>query len=215
MSRYYIKTGSAHYIEAYKSLRAMAAARFRFLKQKAVEWGFDEFGAQDFSACVYFFKLCEPSVVVQRKGPEIEGFKSGERVYQQGAYYYRYELRQNNKRATAMRKEIKEGLPPLPDELAGRLGWIRPSISAAFCARFGLPDGVFHGNCIGYGQVVFLHESLIACSLPYRDDGSKDAVPAVFPEGFEEITERALDAEISAHNAALDARQGKGPGVVE
>lgn len=204
MNRYYMKSTDSNYVEAFKELRAMATARFHYLHAKAKSLGFDEIAVHDFGADVSFYKKRE-GISPARKGDTIEGFKGGELTYEKKGSFYRYQLRQNNKTASAIRKDIAAGMPERPVELNGDLYWRRPTISAVFCARYGLPDGIYDGShSIGYGQVYLLQDSIIACSLPYRDDGSKDAAPAVFPEGFEEITERALVAEIDAHNKALE-----------
>ncbi|MCY1382783.1 hypothetical protein D9M69_708400 [compost metagenome] len=96
--------------------------------------------------------------------------------------------------------------PPLPAELQGEVTHFRRCIATAFCIRFGLPNSVFTGNTVGFALVYLLQGDLLVCNLPYRDDNSKEAAPAVFPIGFEEITERAWHTEVDRHNAAIRER---------
>jgi hypothetical protein len=199
--RYFMKSTSPFYIAAFKEIRAMASERHRFYKAKAAEWGFDEIACTDFRSPAYFFKRADdPTAHI---GPTIEGFKGGQSVKDPKGTYFRYSFHGRNKRASELMKQLKDA-PALPPELQGDNHWRRKDISAVFCARFGLPDGVFQSNHISFGVIYLLNDDLLACSLPYRNDTSKEAAPAVFPEGFEEITERALHAEIDRHNQAIE-----------
>lgn len=196
--RYYMKTMAPLYVEAFKEIRDQASARHRFFKQIAQSWGFDEIGMQDFGYPSTFYKRCTAEDKQQR-GPEIEGFNGGERHHQDGATYFKYTFRRS-KHATELRKQYV-GAPELPAELQGE--HIRSDMSSAFCQRFQLPNNVFTGNSIGYALVHLLQGGILVCNLPCRDDDSIESAPAVFPDGFEEITERAWRAEIDHHNRSI------------
>lgn len=200
--RYYMKTTAPLYVEAFKEILDQASARHRFFKQIAQGWGFDEIGMQEFSYPTTFYKRCAAEEKQQR-GPEIEGFKGGERHHQDGATYFKYTFRRS-KHATELRKQYA-GAPELPAELQGE--HFRSDMATAFCQRFQLPNHVFTGNSIGFALVHLLQGDILVCNLPYRDDNTIEAAPAVIPEGFEEITERAWHAEIDRHNKAVQERR--------
>lgn len=198
--RYFMRTTEPEYVEAFKALRATASERYKFFKQKIQEWGFDEIACSDFGFPTSFYKRCSGSLADPR-GPAIDGFKGGERVIEQDTYFYRYQFRRS-KKATELQKQF-DGAPAMPPELTGDNYYRRPNIASAFCVRFGLPNNVFHGDRIGFALVHLLSGEVLVCSLPCREDDSKEAAPAVFPQGFMEITERAWAAEIDRHNKSV------------
>ncbi|AXH75201.1 MAG: hypothetical protein [Caudoviricetes sp.] len=199
--RYYMTSTDPRYVETLKAITAEAGDRHLFFKQKITAIGFDEMGMHAFGVPVFFYKLCPEGEHAARKGPAIEGFKGGERVYDNGGYYFKYTVRGRGKK---FYDELCAGAPALPGELKGAGSYRRPDISTVFASRFGLPDGVFNERSIQFASVFLLHDkTMVACSIPYRDDESKEAAPAVIPEGFTEVTERALQAEIKKHNDAV------------
>lgn len=202
--RYYIITTDQRYVDAMKELRAMASERYKFFRSKLASIGFDEMGTHEFGVPQFFYKLCEDQSGQERKGPAVAGFKGGDRVYDNGKYYFKYTVRGRGK---AFYDQLVDGAPALPQEMKTGEFYRRPDIDTVFCARFGLPDGVFNERAILFGSVFLLHGgTMVACSLPFREDDSKEAAPAVIPEGFTEVTERALQAEIKKHNDALSDR---------
>ncbi|BCP56233.1 hypothetical protein K32_48500 [Kaistia sp. 32K] len=200
--RYYIKTTDPRYVEMLKELTALAGERYAFFKARAVELGFDEIGMHELGVPVFFFKQCADGATAPRKGPKIAGFKGGDRVYDGGKYHFKYSV---SGRGKAFYDAFVAGAPTAPEELT-KGNFYRPSISTVFCLRLGLPDGVFDERSIQFGTVFLLHDkTMVACSLPFRDDDSKEAAPVVIPDGFEEITERALVEEIKKHNESIKA----------
>lgn len=199
--RYYITTSDTRYVDALRELKAMAGARYRFFKAKIEALSFDELGMHEFGVPCFFYKLCEDQFNPERKGPAVDGFKGGDRVYENGKYYFKYAVRGRGK---AFYEQLTDGAPAVPEELTKVDFYRKPDINTVFCMRLGLPDGVFNERAILFGQVFLLHnDTMVACSLPFRDDDSKESAPVVIPDGFTEVTERALQAEIKKHNEAL------------
>lgn len=199
--RYYITTTDTRHVDTLRELKAMAGARYRFFKAKIEAMGFDELGMHEFGVPRFFYKLCDDQINPPYKGPAVPAFKGGDRVHEGGKYYFKYTVRGTGK---AFYDQLVDGAPAVPEELTKGDFYRKPDINTAFCMRLGLPDGVFNERAILYGQVFLLHnDTMVACSLPFRDDDSKEAAPAVIPDGFIEITERALHAEIKKHNEAL------------
>lgn len=201
--RYYLKTTEALPVSTFRSLKEMAAARYRFFIDQAREWGFDEIGMHEFGVPHFFCKLAGEGR--DRQGPAIEGFKGGERIYHDGRYYFKYTFHGRHKRSAELRKQFADA-PPLPPELQGeQYNFGRRDVDTVFTKRMGLPDGVFEGNRISFALCHLLDGDVLVCSLPFNTRTDKEAKPAVIPEGFEEITERAWVAEIDRHNAAVAA----------
>lgn len=200
--RYYLKTTDPQYLEAFREIKGMAGARFRFFKQKAQEWGFDEIGLEDFGSPTSFFKLQQNGQGGLKKGPFIEGFKGGYLHHQEGNAYFRYSFHGRNKTATVLMREL-ENAPALPLELTGDQHHFRKNIATAFCLRFGLPTYSFDSSRVELAMVYLLRSGVLVCSLPYNTRNDYEAVPAVIPEQFEEITERAWATEIDKHNASV------------
>ncbi|MBB3017630.1 hypothetical protein FHR70_000670 [Microvirga lupini] len=200
--RYYITSTDPRHVEVLKEITAQAANRYRFFKEKVEALGFDELGMHPFSVPMFFCKRCQEENP-PRVGPSLADFKGGERICENGVYYFKYTVRGRGKK---FYDTLCEGAPAIPDELKGANSYRRPTIDTVFAARLGLPDGVFSGRSINYASTYLLHgKTMVACSLPYRDDDSTEAAPVVIPDGFVEVTERALHAEIKKHNDALQA----------
>ncbi|MBU0563285.1 MAG: hypothetical protein KJ890_07160 [Gammaproteobacteria bacterium] len=200
--RYYLKTTDPLLIATFRSLKETAAARYMFFIALAREWGFDEIGMHEFGEPHFFSKLMEGR---DRKGPAIEGFKGGELIHHNGKRYFQYTFHGKNKRASELRKQFADA-PPLPSELLGeQYNFGRRNVDTVFTKRTGLPDGVWEGNRISFALCHLLDGDVLVCSLPFNTLTDKEAAPAVIPEGFEEITERAWVAEIDRHNAAVAA----------
>lgn len=199
--RYFMRSTDPRYVEAFKVLRAEAGARIRFFQEKAREWGFDEISAEEFGGPTSFFKRVSEGDKASR-GPAVEGFKGGERMLDEKGYFFRYSLHGRNKRATELVRQLRDA-PPVPAELNDGKSHFRRNIASVFCARFSLPNNVWTGNSLGFALVHLLVDDVLVCSLPYREDDTKEAAPAVFPTGFEEITERVWAADIDRHNKSV------------
>ena len=201
--RYYLKSTDPLHVATLKAIKAMAGARYQFFIALAREWGFDEIGMHEFGVPHFFCKLaCEGT---DRKGPAIDGFKDGERIEHEGRYYFKYTFHGRHKRSAELRKQFADA-PPLPPELQGeQCTFGRRNVDTVFAMRLGLPDGVFEGNRISFALCHLLDGDVLVCSLPFNTRTDKEAKPAVIPEGFEEITERAWVAEIDRHNAKIAA----------
>lgn len=200
--RYYLKSTDPLHVATFQAIKEMATARFRFFISLAKDWGFDEIGMHEFGEPHFFCKLAGEDSGC--KGPAIEGFKGGEAIHHEGKRYFQYTFHGRNKRATELRK-LFQGAPPLPPELQGeQYNFGRRNVDTVFAKRLGLPDGVWEGNRISFALCHLLTGGVLVCSLPFNTSTDKEATPAVFPEGFEEITERAWVAEIDKHNAAVE-----------
>lgn len=199
--RYYLKTTDSLHVATFQAIEEMATARYQFFIALAREWGFDEIGMHEFGEPHFFSTLTEER---DRKGPAIEGFKGGELIHHKGKRYFQYTFHGRHKRAAELRKQFADA-PPLPPELQGeQYNFGRHNVDAVFTRRIGLPDGVWEGNRISFAMCYLLKGDVLVCSLPFNTRTDKEAAPAVIPEGFEEITERAWAAEIDRHNAALE-----------
>lgn len=205
--RYYMKTDDPKVLKDVDDLKALSVRRYNFFIAKAREWGFEHIAFEDFSEPYYFFK--EATKDGPLTGPKVEGFKGGDPYWQDGKRYWKYSFHGRNKTASAMMKELKAA-EPIPPELQGSYHR-RSNLAAVFCARYGLPDGVFSGNCISYGVVARLtHQNILVCSIPFCDDeGSREKALPVFPEGFTEITEREMHELIKEHNDSLKGEDGE------
>lgn len=200
--RYYLKTTDSLHVATFKALEEMAAARYLFFIALAREWGFDEIGMHEFGEPHFFCKLTEEQ---SRKGSAIEGFKGGELIHHEGRRYFQYTFHGKNKRAAELRKQFADA-PPLPPELQGECYTFgRRDVDTVFTKRIGLPNGVWEGNRVSFALCHLLDGGVLVCSLPFNTRTDEEAAPAVIPEGFEEITERAWVAEIDRHNAEVAA----------
>ena len=199
--RYYLRSTDPLHVATFKAIQDMAVARYRFFISQAKEWGFDEIGMHEFGEPHFFCKLAGDAA--DRMGPAIEGFKGGEAFHHEGKRYFQYTMHGRNKRATELRKQFKDA-PPLPPELQGeQYNFGRADVDTVFAKRLGLPDGVREGSRISFAMAHLLRGDVLVCSLPFNTRADKEAAPAVIPEGFEEMTQRAWAAEIDKHNAAI------------
>lgn len=199
--RYYLKSKDPSHIAAFKALKEMADSRYRFFIALARGWGFDEIGMHQFGEPHFFCKLAGDNQ--DWNGPAIEGFKGGEVIRHEGKRYYQYTLHGRNKRASELRKLFNDA-PPLPTELQGEhYTFGRRDVDTVYTKRMGLPNGVWQGNRVSFALCHLLDGDVLVCSLPFNTRSDNEAAPAVIPEGFEEITERAWVAEIDRHNAAI------------
>lgn len=197
--RYYLKTNDPTMVASFRELTKVEQDRIEYVRGLARNWGFDEVGMRGFGSHVAFFKLAKDSDQNLRIGPPVDGFRpcrKSPREHYEGKLYFRYYFHGNHKLGTKMRKQLENGMPPLPEELRG--SYFRKTVDVAFCIRHGLPPEHFAGNKILFPMVHLLQGDLLVMSLPVTD---KDVV---IPEGCEEITERAWGAEIDKHNASVE-----------
>ncbi len=198
MMRYFLKTSDPVLVQSYRQLTVIESARWKYVKQIALSWGFDEVGMTGFSRHVAFFKVAAEDDRHNRVGPSIEGFRPCRKnptSYHNDERYFRYYFHGRNKLATQLQKQLDEGMPPAPKELSGNQ--FRYTVDSAFCIRQGLPNEHFAGNKILYSMVYLLRGDILLMSLPVTDE------KVVIPKGCEELTERAWGAEIDKHNAAV------------
>lgn len=210
MSRYYLTSTDEEVIQGYKAMKEMASARVKHFHELARSWGFDEIAMWEFGTPTSFFKLAETKddegMPRPYKGPAIPGFKGGDKYYQSSKVFYKYSFHGRNKLATQMQKEMKEGAPPCPEFPEG-FGH-RRDLDTAYCYSLGLPTAVFCGMAINYPVVHLLKLAsgpVLVMSVPFNEDEDQgDLTPAVFPEGFEEVTERKIKHLVSEHNLRIE-----------
>ena len=198
MIRYYLKTQEQKFLDLYDDINDIKLARQEHILKVAREHGFVAAALSDFGEYVYFYMPAGDEAPL--KGPAIEGFKAGHLTREDGKKFHVYELRANGRRATAIRKQIQNGLPSAPPETGDN--WRNNNVSGVFAARLGLPDGVFAGGRLGSARVYKLMRTTIVCSLPCKEEGDDWdlAKPAVIPDGFTEITEREWHQLVVEHN---------------
>lgn len=201
--RYYMLSEDSSHVDTLNQIMQMAVERYNFFKPRVEALGFEEMGMHAFGVPIFFCKRCEDQTNPPRKGVKIPGFKGGERIHENGTYYFKYTV---SGRGAKFYSELCDGAPSNPAELSGDNYYRRQDVDAVFAARLGLPDGVFNDRAILFASVWLLHnKTMVACSIPYGEDGSKEDKPAVIPAGFIEVTERALQSEIKKHNDNLEA----------
>lgn len=197
--KYFIATEKQEHIDSYKQLKAASIEVYRHFKAKAIELGFEAIGIADFDIPHWYFKRCEDQTAPAANGPRIHGFKGGAKYFESGIYYYAYQL-SHAKSSARLIKDLRDGQPAMPEELdnLAKYAPLRRTIGEVLAVRLGLPPSLIVKASIIFSQAFYLSDKTLALMIPYNKDN-----PAIVPEGFKEISERALDELLDKHNAGI------------
>lgn len=191
---YYV-TRDENAVSVYDKVMSERSAWQRACYDLVKSWGFEGYRANDFRAPSNFLKLIAAEDF-SRKGPQIEGFKGGDRVYG-GQAFFDYTLHGKHPLTKARSAELREFAEKhWQEELSDP--FIR-SAQSIICKRLAVMVERFSGDRITFSGIWKMRNGDLCISVPIPEKDGMWALPTIDPI-WQEITTSQIVSHFNEHN---------------